>query len=315
MFNLSKTLIGTMVAFPLMLAGLFIPAQNAIAQTNCPDVLVIGVEGTGSVGAENSITKSYVEQYRSLPGHEIVYLDDVNQYPGSFWPLGPIMYDQSREMGTQTVVNTIEAKHQECPDTTFKVIGHSQGAGVAGDGLERIHQRGTVPDEQLSGIGISDPRTPNTGIEVVLPGLLPGVTMKDERKDMGNIHWETECYDSDPICDFPQPFQEPVRTFTSIGDYFEKHGRYAPSGTAEREPGNYVIPGPPSQINGTPVPAPVPGPELPEVPMPVLPPTGPLPNLAPNPYVPTPVKNFIPPEVQAILPPEVNNFVPPPLPF
>ncbi len=314
MFNLTRGLIGTGAAASIAVSSLLFVSTNSVAQpASCPDVLVIGVEGTGSVGATNSVTRNHVEPYRSLPGHEVTYID----YPGSIWPVGPYPYDQSREAGTQAVVNTVEAKHAECPDTEYLVIGHSQGAGVAGDGLERLHQRGNVPDDKLSGEGLSDPRTPNTGIEVVLPGIIPGYTMKNERGDMGNVNWSSQCYQGDPICDFPQPFQEPVRVFTALGDYFEKHGNYPSDGTDQKAPGNYVAPGPPSQINGTPVPAPIPGPELPDIPVPVLPPLPPMANLnntAPAPYVPTPVSNYIPVEVQRVLPPEVNNFVPPPLP-
>lgn len=301
------------VATVAIAGSTLVGAPTASAQPAvCPDVLVVGIEGTGSVGAPPpTIIKNIVEPYRSKPGHEVVYLDDANVYPGSIWPVGPYPYDQSREAGTQYGINVIEAKHAECPDTEFKTIGHSQGAVVAGDILQRLHEKGSVPDDQLSGEGYADGRQAVTGIEVVLPGIVPGYTMRNERTNMGEIEWYSECRATDPICDFPQPLQEPVRVFTAPGDFMERHGQYYPNGTEDKA-GYVVTPSPPSNLNGTPVPAPMPGPTLPDVAVPPLAPVPPLPNLNSK-YVPTPVKNYLPPEVQAVLPREVNEFIPPPL--
>lgn len=293
------------------------------AQGACPDVLVVGVDGTGGTGGASSLVRLHTDQYLGRHGYEVQHV----AYPASFWPLGAYTYDESRRMGADGARQLIEATHRQCPGTRFEGIGHSQGAAALGDAATAIHAAGTVPDELIEVDLLSDSRHPGTGIETVLPGIVPGASMLGERGPHGAQAWSQICVERDGICDMPQPAQDPVGFIDSAIGYLTKHpSRYGPDLIDTEAPttGPVVIPAPSS----LPI-APIlfPGPELLQVPAPLLEP-GPLANLddlteladsvvralTPPPYTPTPLRAYVPPEVAAVLPPEVANFTPPPLP-
>lgn len=312
------------IGFPLALVGgdAIRPAP-ALAQSACPMVLVVGVDGTGGTGGASSLVRLHTDQYLGRPGYEVRHV----AYPATFWPLGAYTYDESRRRGAAAARELIESTHQRCPGTRYEGVAHSQGSAVLGDAAADIHAAGTVPDELISVHLLSDPRHPGSGIETVLPGLAPGASMLGERGPHGDQRWSQVCVEGDGICDMPQPLQDPVGWVDSLVGYFTKHpSLYGPDRIDTEAPttGPVVVPAP-SSVPIAPVP--LPGPALLQVPAPPLEP-GPLPNLydvtrmaddiaravTPPPYTPTPLRAYVPPEVAAVLPPLVADFVPPPLP-
>lgn len=60
-------------------------------------------------------------------------------------------------------------------DAEYRVVGISQGAAIAGDGLADLAHDVDRPSD-LAGVLIADPRTPDAGAEVIAPGALPGIS-------------------------------------------------------------------------------------------------------------------------------------------
>ncbi|PQP24146.1 cutinase family protein [Rhodococcus opacus] len=178
----ATTLISTVVS-PL-------PAQAL----PCGVSLVIGVDGTASVGDPRSIVKTKV-----LPVGGVMV-----DYPASLWPVGPIGYDASVRIGIDETKRIIRKFKAEQPCGRVHLIGHSQGARVAGDAIAELFAEG-MNTSFLSAELLSDPRTPGTGIEVILVGwVAPGITTTGERPSMGSADVVWRCTPGDPICVFPR---------------------------------------------------------------------------------------------------------------
>ena len=129
-------------------------------------------------------------------------------------------------------------------DKKVVVVGYSQGARVAGDvltdiGLQRNNvvtlDDGTevvVSSHNVSGELYSDPRQAGTslgqGIERVLIGVIPGLTMTGDRADdtFGGIPVTTMCVEGDPICDLPDVLHDPLGALDDLLGYFVKHSTY-----------------------------------------------------------------------------------------
>lgn len=265
------------------LAGALLPALAGPAAANpCPAVINVAVEGTGSVGLPNTITKAHT-------GPDAIEIG----YPGSMWPNGAYTYDQSVSMGVAETKRVVREQHARCPDSTIRVVGHSQGARVAGDAVEEL----AAEDGDIGYVDVlllSDPRRTGTGVETVIPFTVPGYRMMGERGTFGNARVTDQCAPHDPICDFPQPLSEPAALLDVVPNYFAHHGNYVP-GVAHEAPASQ------------------PGPALPHVPQPALPSLPPLPNFA-DPYTPTPLAVYIPDVVEVFIPAPVLAWVPPPLP-
>lgn len=295
-----------------LLAGLtqLLAAPSAGA---CPQTVVIGVDGTGSVGHTPSLVTQHADQFVA-EGAELVRVD----YPGSIWPLGPYPYDQSRAAGVAATKQAITDAHRRCPNAHIHGISHSQGASVVPTAMRELENEGTVPGDQMSFDAFSDPQHPGQGIEIVLPGLLPGYSMLGERDMKGSkIKQHYVCVQGDPVCDFPEVFQDPLGVVDAPLGYWYKHGYYIPDGT-EIKSGETIIPAgpmigylPPEEERQIPF-----APKVQDVidyevaPLPDVPP---LPNFT-EPYVERPLSTYIPDEVEQFVPPQVNNYVPPPVP-
>ena len=163
--------------------------QPAQAQP-CAD-LVIGVDGTGSVGDPNSLVK-----HRAGPGAWII------SYPAEIFPLGSHTYDSSVRIGVDETKRVIREFRAINPCGTVHIVSHSQGARVAGDAIAELYAEG-MDTSFISAELLSDPRHPRTGVEVVLQWLqIPGYSFKGERGSFGGADVNQVCVPRDPVCDF-----------------------------------------------------------------------------------------------------------------
>lgn len=293
-----------------LLAGL-IQLFAAPSAGACPHTVVIGVDGTGSVGHTPSLVTQHADPWIA-EGAEFRRID----YPGSIWPIGPYPYDQSRRAGIDATKAEINAVRRDCPDAHIHLVGHSQGGAVIGDALEERTAAGES-NANISADLYADPRHPDTGIEIVLPGLISGYSMKNERGSMGEAKVYQQCVQGDPVCDFPQPFQDPLGLIDAPAGYWYKHGYHLPDSPEQRE-GTHVIPAGPM----TPLIPPVEQRTIPFAPdlrdvinyqVPVLPDVPPLPNLT-EPYAERPLSVYVPDHVEQYVPAPILDHVPPPLP-
>lgn len=183
--------------FPAALIGALAPHIAGLicgptAQAETTADVVIGVDGTGSVTDPNSIVK-----VKAGPGALIV------DYPGSIFPVGLYSYDVSVRKGIDATKLLIYRTLAHNPDATVHLIGHSQGARVAGDAIAELHAEG-LDTSFIEADLYADPRTPGTGVEVALAWLrIPGATFSGERGPFGGAQVRQHCTPGDPVCDWP----------------------------------------------------------------------------------------------------------------
>ena len=306
-----KGVLGAAIATIAVASASLVTANTVTAQpADCADVYVTVIDGTGG-DSPISIARKWGAEYEGREGYQIDHLND-QEYPATFWPLGPYSYDKSVSDGADAAYNRVRYNQTRCPESKNHLIGHSQGADVAERTIERLASEGH--SDGITADLVGNPRRPG-GVEDVLPGLFPGATMEGPHGNRGNAIARDHCVGGDFICDTPQPLQDPIGFVDSAAGYLfgTKHAGPEPVSELPTKSEDIYYPSQP-QVRELPPPVYLPGPALPEVP---LAPTeyGPLPNVDDliKPYVPTPVKNYLPPEIQAVLPPEVLNFVPPPL--
>lgn len=176
---------------------------------------MVVVDGTGSVRKPDSL----MMRHAVLWDTETIRV----QYPASI--LAPFRYDQSVQQGTVATEQAIRGVLDGCPNTHVHVLAHSQGSRIAGDAIANLATE-NVDTKRISADLYSDPRHPGSGIETVLPGLLPGVTMSGERGTTGEAVINQHCLQGDPICDMPEPLQEPWRIPDAALGFLFKHNNF-----------------------------------------------------------------------------------------
>ncbi|WP_265416854.1 cutinase family protein [Gordonia otitidis] len=158
------------------------------------------------------------------------------EYPASIWPMGSFGFDASQSEGVAATLSTVERYQASCEGKPVVIVGYSQGAGIAGDVLTAIGTRQTsgydISRDEVSGLLYSDPRQAGNlygeGIELVMVGVLPGLTMAGARSvdDFGGLPVTTVCFSGDPICDLPDPLHDPLGALDGFIGYWAKHGLY-----------------------------------------------------------------------------------------
>lgn len=195
-------------------------AAVIVAGTNAPR----NAEGLPTGGVTGIGERYTAQEYR------VTYVD----YPTHLWPLGPTPYDEDVAIGKAATEKAVAGYQRRCPGKPVVLAGYSQGARIAGDVL---HEAGTgrarrgISAEGLSGELYSDPRREGNddgrGIENVLVGLIPGLTMSGPRPGgFGRVPVTQYCLEGDPICDLPSPVRRPVSALDGVLGYFTKHGYY-----------------------------------------------------------------------------------------
>ncbi|MBF6358181.1 PE-PPE domain-containing protein [Nocardia higoensis] len=288
------------------LGPLGLPAAQA--EPDCRP-LVIGVGGNGEQAAQRAGVHTMMDAHLDQAAAEGNRVESVD-YSSSVWPTGPYTKDQSVAEGERVLAAQIANYRAECPGGHVKVIGHSLGAEVAGN-------QAALADEVVL---YGDPRRPG-GIYDAIPGVYPGTSNPDHRDPAPNV--TSVCHEYDFVCDSPAPWSDPVRFGLGVqGFLFGWHG-YAPNEGADWGPGDHYVEKPspnPNIPQNTPTGVP---PIVEPLPLPAWEP-GPLPNMmdanpiidafTPQPYTPTPIRDYTPEWVDPLLPPQVLDFVPPPLP-
>ncbi|MGV9710536.1 PE-PPE domain-containing protein [Gordonia sp. NPDC003424] len=165
------------------------------------------------------------------------YTTEVIDYPASIWPLGSFGFDDSQAQGEEAVLAAVAQYQADCgTDKKVVIAGYSQGAGIVGDTLTDIGNgttgEYTIDKTNVSGEVYSDPRQAGTlwgrGIELVLVGVIPGLTMAGSRtdSDYGGLPVTTYCIAGDPICDLPDLLHDPIGALDGLLGYWVKHGLY-----------------------------------------------------------------------------------------
>lgn len=226
--------IGAVVAgvVATVVAGFGAPPASAIPR-DCGNGAAVIVAGTNAprnaeglpTGGVTVIGKRYAAQ-----GYQVTYVD----YPTHLWPLGPTPYDEDVAIGKAATEKAVAGYQRRCPGKPVVVAGYSQGARIAGDVLAEAgtgKARRGISADGLSGELYSDPRRDGNddgrGIENVLIGLIPGLTMSGPRPGgFGRVPVTQYCLEGDPICDLPSPVRRPVSALDGVVGYFTKHGYY-----------------------------------------------------------------------------------------
>ncbi|ORM25921.1 PE-PPE domain-containing protein [Williamsia sp. 1135] len=229
------------------------PATAADDPVDCAQGRVFVVPGTAD---PNSLHTAGLETRYGTQGKD--YRIEVVEYPGVLWPLGATSYDQSVDEGIANLETAVAAYHAACPERPVVIVGYSQGARIAGDVLSEIGRGQSSVDidpAQVSGELYSDPRrtgdAQGRGIELILPGVLPGITMSGPREGFGQVRVTQFCVEGDPICDLQDPLHYPLRAVDGLLGYFVKHVTYDDDITtgpdvSENSPSDVLIPSDPA---------------------------------------------------------------------
>lgn len=244
---------------------------SAKAQVNCSETYVIIANGIGAYGP-NQIAERWADKYRT-PENHVSTLD----YPQSFFPLGPVSYDESTRQGSNLMYGQVRWNQENCPNSETVLIGHSAGARVVDDTVTRLAREGY--DYNVKADVVANPKRVG-GVESTLPGLYFGATMTGPHGSYGNIPVRDTCRQGDGICDLPK---DPFLFVDGIAGYLGgKHIDYKAPATTPEVTEEVMIPDRPTL-------------RLPD-------------------YVPTPIRNYLPVEVHNFIPKEILDYVPPPLP-
>ncbi|MFT3663162.1 MAG: PE-PPE domain-containing protein [Gordonia sp. (in: high G+C Gram-positive bacteria)] len=205
----------------------------AAAPVGCGQGAAVVVAGTNAPrnteGLPTGGVTGVAQRYRAQ-GYQVTYVD----YPTDLWPLGPTPYDEDVAIGKAATERAVAGYQRRCPGRPVVIAGYSQGARIAGDVLsEAGNGRGEngVSAQGLSGELYSDPRraggSDGRGIENVLVGLIPGLTMSGPREGaFGSVPVTQYCLQGDPICDLTSPVRRPLSAIDGLVGYFTKHGYY-----------------------------------------------------------------------------------------
>lgn len=167
-----------------------------------------------------------------------------SDYPAQFGAIlgDQISYLESARMGVEEGVAQATAIHGP-----VILSGHSQGAVVAGDTAEALHQQGGKPDDEITFNVFSDPRLTGTGAEIVLQKYssllapLTGGQMRGERL-MGDIQGVSTCRRGDGICNMEDPAVNPLGTACGLVGYatgYHNYGGNEPTRDVQR--GNTLV--------------------------------------------------------------------------
>jgi PE-PPE domain len=229
------------------------PANAAQDSADCAKGRVFVVPGTAD---PNSLHTAGLETRYGTEGKD--YRIEIIDYPGVLWPLGGMSYDRSVELGVENLENAVTAYHESCPDQPVVIVGYSQGARIAGDVLSEIGRRESpvsIAPTQVTGELYSDPRrtgdAEGRGVELILPGVIPGITMNGARDGFGATKVTQFCVEGDPICDLQDPLRYPLRAVDGLLGYFIKHLTYDDDITkgpdaSENSPRDVLVPSDPA---------------------------------------------------------------------
>ena len=164
------------------------------------------------------------------PGRVVI----VN-YPGAFgftilgypvYLVGDATYNDSVRDGTIKAVDAALLVHADDPTQRLIFNGYSQSGPVAWNAAYLLHQSGAIPDSQMTVLLGTDTRFPNTGAEVVLPSIIPGLYTNGPRDESatGDIEVISYCVRGDSGCGLGNPLVHPFETAFYLLPGFYIHG-------------------------------------------------------------------------------------------
>ncbi len=217
------------------------PAGAPLPNGTCPNLYVVGVQGTTESGpAADSLAITgmigrvfgpmLAESGGANIGHATVpYFASFGGAPGTGPSAEP--FATSATQAAARLAATAAGVAAECPSTKLAVVGFSQGAGVAADFSRKEGAGdGPVPSDRIAGVALLSDFTRSRGAEQI-PGR-PGQTTPDpppgtdavamsqvriapvpdsggidaDAKTFGKLNGRVAqfCNDNDPACDAPQ---------------------------------------------------------------------------------------------------------------
>ncbi|GAA5047237.1 cutinase family protein [Nocardia callitridis] len=237
------------------------PERPTSQPASCPDVQMISVPGTWESNSNDdphnpssnpialllNVTNPVSQQFDEsrLDVYTVPYVAQFSN-PIAIPPDGQQSYNNSRSEGTARMIEQMSSRYQECPLTTYAIVGFSQGAVIAGDVVSQIAAgKGPVPADLILGTTlIADGRRtnqpgsdqpnqigtppPGVGAEVSLNGLnVPGISMTGPRPGgFGELAGSTYtiCAPGDLICDAPRDALSPFNILGSVGQLVQAVG-------------------------------------------------------------------------------------------
>ena len=282
----------------LIAAGLLVQVCVTTAPARaatCPVTMTFAVGGTDNGDSVD------------VPGIRGTHITPI-QYPGSLAPLGNIGGDDSVARGEHALDTAARAYRSQCPDTHIEVVGHSQGALVAGNVRDQWTNDPAMRDN-VNIVLVSDPRADN-GAMSQLPSIVPGFTHTGPRPQ-SPIPTSSVCHDNDAICNIGNPLNNPghaigsaIGYLTGAHDYSVDEVQYAP-GQHDLPAVHPIIPSTPLDVDA---------PNLRETLEPIAQAVIPDAPMIIGRYEPTPIRDYVPQIAQHLLPPHVGDIVLPPIP-
>lgn len=194
------------------------------------------------------------------------WTQEVFLYQNGIFPVvDPLTLDKTVERAVPSLVKQAEDHHARCPGAKIAFEGYSFGALVAGNAVEAIGKKGSIPKNQMNAVLYGDPRRPiqNKGIEGPAGGILtmlpnlPGITAPGPR-DLRGIDVSWVCKQNDVICNMANPFTNALAVANEVSGYANGDHGYAfnPYGPDSHPRDNYIKQ-PQRVAHGAPLPIPV----------------------------------------------------------
>lgn len=143
-------------------------------------------------------------------------------------------YNESVETGTANGLADAErAWVAQGRRGTIILNGYSQSVPIAINIAYLLHQKyrngepGAIPDENVVVIGGADTRFPETGVETVLPSVIPGAYTNGPRDEAetGNVRVISYCIRGDVVCGMGNPLANPLAWAFYAGPGATIHGK------------------------------------------------------------------------------------------
>ncbi|MFC3243860.1 cutinase family protein [Gordonia humi] len=221
-------------------------------------------------------------------------------------PDGDVGGDDSVARGEHALDTAARAFRAECPGSHITVVGHSQGALVAGNVRDDWSDDPLMRDD-VDVVLVSDPRAAD-GAMSQLPSVIPGFTHTGPRP-ASPIPTSSVCHDNDAICNVGNPIHDPGHAVdAAIGYVIGAHEyQYVPHdpGRHDLPPVNHIVPSTP--LDNDP-------PNLRDTLEPVTQALIPDAPIIIGRYEPTPIRDYIPQAAHHLVPDDIGDIVLPPLP-
>ncbi|YAL82568.1 cutinase family protein [Dermacoccaceae bacterium W4C1] len=168
---------------------------------------------------------SFVNNHPAAPAG---WTQELFRYQDGIFPVvDPQTLDVTVSRAVPSLIQKAEDYHRACPGAKIAFEGYSFGALIAGNAVESIGKKNSIPKNQMNAVLYGDPRRPAQkkgiegsagGILTVLPNL-PGITAPGPR-DLRGIDVSWVCNQNDVICNMANPFTNALAVANEVQGYF-----------------------------------------------------------------------------------------------